>query len=164
MLVVRYLSALMLSVFYHLFEFIFGPLTLFLTYGLSQLFFGATLSENVITISKQSFVFVPACIAALAYGLLALLILTTKGISFKNGLLLFVLGSLLILGANLLRIELLFYLFLTYGIDYFKTLHLFIWHVVSSVYVVFVWLFITWRFKVKHIPLYSDFVFVRKKI
>ena len=100
--------------------------------------------------------FIEACAATLAYILLGILILLTYGISLKKGIKLFLIGSLLIFIANLIRIEVLIYILVNYGIDYFNTLHLFIWKIVSSVYVALVWIFLCYKYKIKGIPVYSD--------
>lgn len=160
----RWISALLLALFYPLFYIVFSPLTLWASYGILLLFLDATLQRTTILAGHTTLVFVPACTAASAYLLLALLILLTRGISFKQGIFLFLLGSGLIFVANIIRIQILFYLLFNVGKNYFETLHLFIWKVLSSVYVAGVWIFLTWKFKIKGIPVVDDFLFVLKKI
>ena len=159
---IRWISALLLAVFYPLFYVVFSPPTLWVSYGILQFFLEATLTGTTILAGGKTLLFVPACTAASAYLLLALLILLTRGISFKTGVKLFLLGSLLIFAANIVRIQFLFYLLFTVGKNYFETLHLLIWKVLSSAYVAVVWIFLTWKFKLKETPLVSDFQYILK--
>lgn len=161
---VRWLSALLLAIFYPLYYFLFSPLTLWLSYGLLRLFLQATLEGTTILAGGRSLTFIPACTAASAYLLLTILILLTRGISFRLRVKLFLLGSLLILVANIIRIEFLFYLLYYVGKNYFETLHLLIWKVLSSVYVACVWIYLTWKYKIEGIPLYSDFQYILKHL
>jgi len=161
-LVLRVLVALLLVIFSSLVYYIIGPITLHSSYLLLKPFSDATLSGNIISIDEHSLEFIEACAAVLAYVLLGILILLTYGISLKKGIKLFLIGSLLIFIANLVRIEALIYILVNYGMDYFKTLHLFIWKMVSSVYVALVWIFLCYRYKIKEIPVYSDLKKIRK--
>ncbi|HLC72397.1 MAG TPA: pacearchaeosortase [Candidatus Nanoarchaeia archaeon] len=154
---IRWLSALLLTVFYPVFYLVFSPLTLWISYGLLRLFTPATLQGTTILAGDITLVFVPACTAASAYLLLALLILLTKGISWRQGIFLFLLGSGLILIANIIRIQVLFYLLFNVGKNYFDTLHLLIWKALSSVYVAGVWIYLTWKFNIRETPVVSDF-------
>lgn len=160
----RWLSALLLALFYPVFYLVFSPLTLWVSFSILHLFTEAVLQGTTILAGHTALVFVPACTAASAYLLLALLILLTRGISWRLGIKLFLLGSLLIFAANIVRIEVLFYLLFNVGKNYFETLHLLIWKVLSSVYVAAVWIFLTWKFKIKGIPVMSDFKYVLKSI
>jgi len=153
--ILKFLLALLLAVFYKLFYIIFTPLTIYPAYIISNLFLNASLVNKFLIIDSIKFEFIPACIAASAYFLLTILILTTKGIDFKKCLKLFIIGSLLILIANIIRLELLIYLFRNYSIELFNTIHLFIWKVIASVYVVLVWIFLTKYYKIKEIPIIS---------
>ena len=153
----RWVFALLLAIAYPVFYLAFSPLTLWVSYGLLRLFTEATLAGTTILTDTATLVFVPACTAASAYLLLALLILLTKGISWRQGVFLFLLGSGLILMANIIRIQVLFYLLFNVGKNYFDTLHLLIWKALSSVYVAGVWIYLTWKFKIRETPVVSDF-------
>lgn len=74
----------------------------------------------------------------------------------------FLLGSLIILIANIIRIEALIIILLKGGQNYFETLHLFIWKILSSVFVAGVWIFLIKKFKIKSVPLISDIKAIRK--
>ena len=163
-LLIRWLLAGAIAASHQMFYPLIGPLTLQVSYDILRSFTDAILQGGNIYVSGYTLTFIPACAAISAYTLLWILILLTREISLKTGLLMALYGSLLIFAANILRIELLIYALLGVGKNLFDTLHLFIWTVVSSVYVVGVWLFLTWRFKVKGIPLWSDIQYARKKV
>lgn len=163
-LVVRYGLALYLSlnveVLYSLFS---GP-TLNLTFAILNLFYDATLNGEVISVAGHTLRFIPACVAAAAYLLLSILILLTKDLDFWMIVKLFLAGSLLIFAMNIIRLEMLMFVLLEFGKDYFDTLHLFFWKIVASVYVALVWVFLVYRFRIKEVPLYSDLRFLVNRI
>lgn len=154
--ILRWICAGLIAGFSSFFYPLLAPLTLRTSYGILQFFTAATLEGTTIVVGQTTLEFIPACAALSAYILLAVLILLTEGISFRKGVFLFLYGGFLIFAANILRIEFLIYLLLSYGKNYFATLHLFLWKVVSSIYVALVWVFLTWRFQVKTIPVCSD--------
>lgn len=162
---IRLLLALVLVVLgsnllgFNIFYIIFSWWTVQLSAVLFSLFHEPVVHlGNVFVIEGQVIELIPACIAASAYLLLALLIVLTRKISFLKGLTLFVVGSLMILVANVTRIEILVSLLVNQGVNYFEQLHLFFWKILSSVYVAGVWIFLSWWFQIKEIPVYSDII------
>jgi exosortase/archaeosortase family protein len=147
------------DVFYH----VFSWLTVMGSFLLISLFHGGSVHGMMISVGGHLVELIPACIASAAYVLLVLLVLLTKGISLKKGVWMFVVGSLLILMGNIIRIEVLVMLLLGDGVNYFETLHILMWKIVSSVYVVGVWIFLSWKFKVKTIPVWSDVEMLLKR-
>jgi len=142
---------------FSIFYIIFSWWTVRLSSVMFQLFHDSVAAVgNVFVVENQVIELIPACVAASAYLLLALLIVLTRGMSFKKGLTLFFVGSVLILVANVIRIEILVALLLKSDVNYFEQLHLFFWKVLASVYVAGVWIFLSKKFKVKEIPVYSD--------
>lgn len=113
-------------------------------------------SAKTILVNGGSLQFVDACVANSAYYLLTLLILTTKDIGFKKSVKMFLFGSLLIYLMNIFRITLLILIVLNMGLDWFNVIHMTFWYVVSTVYVVLVWIFLIKMYNVKNIPIYSD--------
>ena len=87
---------------------------------------------------------------------------TNKDIKLKTSLKMFFLGSFIILLANIIRIESLIIVLINGGKNYFETLHLLIWKVLSSIFVALVWIFLIKIYKIKSIPLISDFKQIRK--
>ncbi len=155
-LIARLIFALFLTIFNNLFYSVLGPITLYGSYFLTSIFYEASLKGDILQVSGFDLKFIPACAAVSAYLLLVILILLTKDIGFKRGIAVLLIGALMIYAANLIRIEILIWLLVNKGLDYFKTLHLFFWKVLASIYVAFVWVFLTRLFKIKEIPLYSD--------
>src|SRR3989344_4563529 len=155
-LVIRLVLAVLLTLSYQLLYKILIPITLYPSFYILKLIYKAELSGTLITIDNYSLTFIPACAAASAYILLGILILLTKDIKLKTGLKMFLLGSLLILTANIIRIEALILILINLGKNYFETLHLFIWKLLSSLFVAAVWIFLIKLHKIKSIPIVSD--------
>jgi len=157
-LIIRITLALFIAILgVELFYPIISPLTFYLSY--LSLFFlkPIMLSNTSFSIGQNILEFIPSCAAASAYLLLTLLILTTKDIDLKKGIKIFLLGSALILLVNIIRIDFLAVLFVKYSSNLFETLHNFIWRIVSTIFVVMLWITLTYIFNIKTIPIYSDF-------
>lgn len=108
--------------------------------------------------------FIPACVAASAYVLFGLLILLTKDIRLKQGIKIFSLGAFILFIVNILRIFILAISLIEFDIRLFETLHLFFWQVFSTIFVVLTWIYLTRKFNIKTIPIYSDSKHLRKII
>jgi exosortase/archaeosortase family protein len=152
----RYSFAILLALSYKLFYIVLSPLTIFTTFSLLSIFTPVTLNENMLTLQSASFIIIPACIAASAYLFLAILILLTRNISFRKGLELFLMGSGLIFLFNVIRILLLIFVYVKLGENYFQAIHLTFWYVLSTIVVVLIWIFLTKKYKIKEVPVYSD--------
>src|SRR3989344_2816019 len=155
-LVIRLFLAFLLAISYNILYKILIPITLYPSFYLLKLIYKAELSGTLITIDNYSLTFIPACAAASGYILLGILILLTKDIKLKTGLKMFLLGSLLILIANIIRIDALISILIHLGKNYFETLHLFIWKLLSSLFVAVIWVFLIKFYKIKSIPIVSD--------
>ncbi len=137
------------NIFYHL---LLAP-----TLHLTKFFFSEGVIEGTsFLIQGYALNFIPACIATIAYILLALLILSTKDLSWKQRTAMFLTGSIMIFIANMLRIWVLLHFLLTYGYETFSLWHLFIWHGVSSIFVALTWIVLVRLYHVKSIPAYDD--------
>lgn len=164
-LALRVILALILGIFYQAYYAIFKPLTLNLSYFfLKMIDDSAVLLDDKIVTATLTLTFIDACVAAAAYLLLSMLILTTKDIDWRKRIKMFLYGSLLILIFNIARIELLFFALLRLDYSAYSTLHMFIWKFLSTVYVFGVWVFLIRKFRVKTIPVYSDFMHLLKLI
>ncbi|MBT4397546.1 pacearchaeosortase [archaeon] len=157
---IRYVLAVLVGVFYQIFYWIFSPWTLHSTYWILNLVYNVVLEGNLITFDSVTFALIPACTAATAYLLLTMLILVTRGIKLLTRIKIWIYGCLLILVFNTLRIFLLIWIYVTFGQNYFDALHLVFWHVISTVVVVLIWIGLTKKYKVKGIPIYSDFKYI----
>ena len=149
---------------FNIFYILFAKITLFGSLPfLSLLGYTFNVDGYILTVGVKDLEFVPACVATSAYYLLASLILLTKGIDLKRRFYLFLTGSFLIFVANIARIDILLFFLIEFGQNWFERVHLFFWHFVSSVYVAAVWIFLTYKFRIKAIPVYSDFKFLLSK-
>jgi len=154
------LLAIPVNVFYLLFSkaTLFGSLTVFYL-----LEYPIKIDGNILSLGGRSLEFIPACVATSAYYLLALLVLLTKDIRLKDRIYIFISGSILILLMNIIRIDILIYLLIGFGKNWFENFHIIFWHFVSSIYVAAVWIFLTYKFRIKSVPIYSDFKFLLDK-
>lgn len=163
-LVMRLALAIIIVLSYKIFYKVLIPLTLYPSFYILNLFYKASLQGQTILVNSHALIFIPACAALSAYILLAILILLTKDIKLKTGIKMFFLGSLIIFIANVIRIETLIFILVNGGRNYFETLHLFIWKVLSSIFVAIVWIFLIKFYKIKSIPLVSDIKYLRKSM
>jgi exosortase/archaeosortase family protein len=161
----RYTLALMLGLSLSAIYLLLKPATVWLSYHSLNLFVtDSFLSGNKIITPFATLNFIDACIAASAYLLLGILVLTTRGIRFRSRLSMFIIGSILILSFNIIRITVLAYILSSYGSNLFNSVHMVFWKVLSTLYVFFVWILLTYLFNVIHIPIVSDFKELKKHL
>lgn len=142
---------------------IFLPLTIYPSMWLFQLSgFDALISGNLLTVNSQPLAFISACIAPYAYYLLLILILLTKDMAVLIRVKVFLLGSLMILAGNILRIFILVLVLFNLGKNAFDTIHIIFWYAIATVYVALVWIILVKVFKIKSIPIYSDFKYLKQ--
>jgi len=158
------IASIIILIPFNIFYFLFSDITLYGSLPILKLIGYSFYVEGYsLVIEDKILDFVPACVATSAYSLLALLILLSKNMKLKKGILMFISGALLILIMNIIRIDLQLYILLEFGKNYFDKVHLFFWHIVSSVYVAGVWIYLTYKFKLKSIPVYSDLKYLLEK-
>ncbi|MDO8556833.1 MAG: pacearchaeosortase [Nanoarchaeota archaeon] len=138
------------------------PITLVASFFMVKMIMPVVLLDNSLQLGNLTLHFIPACAAVPAYILLVLLIGLTSDISWKRRLQMGGLGFLLIFIANLLRIGILIGILVLFGKNLFSAVHLVFWHGVASVYVAVVWMLLVKWFKVKSIPIISDFQMLRR--
>ncbi len=154
-LILRVLILIILPI--KLFYLTFKPLTIYPVYLFFKVInYSPIIKNDLLTIKGIEVVFVSSCIAASAYYLLLILIMLTKDINLKTRLKMFLIGSLSILIANIIRIIILIFILINYGLNWFETFHLFLWKFVATIYVIAVWLLLTHYYKINSIPIYSD--------
>jgi exosortase/archaeosortase family protein len=163
-LVLRLVFGLLFVLVYGVFYEVLRVLTIYPSYFLINLGYSVGLVGNSLFFGGNVVNFIPACIAAVAYALLLFLIIFTKGIGFGKSVKMFVLGSLLILIMNVIRIDLLLVILFEFGPDMFDNVHLVFWNFISGIYVAFVWIFLVKKFKVSGIPIVSDVRYLYKRI
>lgn len=147
-----------------LFYKIFTPLTIYPAYFLFNIFFGATLLGNTILVGGKScfpIEIIPACVAGAAYYLLLIFNLSIPNIKIKKRLsmIIFAFGTLLI--ANILRIFILGFMFISES-AYFDITHKITWNLLSGIFIALIWIAEVKIFKIKEIPIYSDLRFLYK--
>jgi exosortase/archaeosortase family protein len=151
---VRYLLILILGLFnLRLFYFIFKPLTVYGSYYLLRIFTSASVVGNVIVARGGNFEIVNACVVGAAYYLLLILFLSFQRVNLKTRVYA-LLGSFgLIYLFNVARIVFLISIF---GSFYFDSVHWIFWNVLSTVFVVGIFLFVVWISKIREIPFVGD--------
>ncbi len=161
---IRLLTALFLSIFgIYIVYFLLTLPTFFASY-LTLFFYNPAIFGNILVINDIHLEFIPACMAASAYVLFAILILLTKDIDFKKGIKMFLLGGFILFMVNILRIFVLAIALIEFDKRWFDTLHLFFWQIFSTFFVVMTWIYLTKKFKVKTIPIYSDFMYLKRHL
>lgn len=144
-------------------------ITLYLTINVSKVVL-SIFSSDVFIIGtflsyNETFVkFIPACAAASAYYLLLLLTTLTKDINLEKRLKIFFYGALTIFIINIIRIVSLIILLDNKSYLLFNATHNFFWSIISSVLVAGIWIYLTKKYKIKSIPIYSDLKYLIKKI
>lgn len=141
---------------------IFLSFTIYPVNFILNLFYNSAVFESRIFLENSTIEIIPACVAVSAYLLLLILNLTIA-MPLKKRLysLCFSVFSLLIL--NILRISLLSSL-LVEDFVYFEELHKFLWYFLSLVLVIVIWFATAYLFKIKEIPVYSDFKRIIKQL
>jgi len=99
------------------------------------------------------------CVTASAYYLLTLFCIITMGIALWKRVLMFIIGSALIFGMNIARIVVLIVVMLNNS-EIFKAAHFALGFLLSVGYVILVWVLLSFLFKVKTVPFYSDIKFL----
>src|SRR3989344_909424 len=154
-LLLRYIILLGLMFTLPLIYKILTPLTVYGTAFLLNIFYKVSISIDIITISPSTIIqIIPPCVAGSAYLLLLILNLT---VSMKPktriGSILF--SILVLFMLNILRIFLLAVL-LVNNSQFFDFTHKLFWYILSTLFVVIIWFFTAYLFKIKQIPVYSD--------
>ena len=139
----------------YVFYLIFTPLTIYPSLWVLKLFYNTSIQGNILTVNNIQISLIQACIAGAAYYLLCILNLTTP-MSLKTRIkrLCFLLFSFLIL--NILRIAVFTILFIN-NYKYFDITHELFWYFGSTILVLIIWFVNIRLFKIKEIPIYSDF-------
>ncbi len=103
------------------------------------------------------------CVTASAYYLLALFCIVTWNIALWKRFLMFLIGSALIFGMNIARIVLLIVTLLN-NQEGFQAAHFALNFLLSVVYVVIIWALLSFLFRVKAVPFYSDVKFLTQEM
>ncbi len=153
-ILIRYFVLLILGVFSSLFYVVFFYLTIGSSYFLLKTLYEVSLNGYVLKVAGLEIGIASACVAGSAYYLLLILNLTTE-MSAKQRISSLFSSLFLLLAINVLRIFL-FSILLVENYVYFDLLHRFFWYFMSIFFVVVIWFFTAWLFKIRRIPFYSD--------
>jgi len=158
----RYLILVVMGIFLSVFYKILFPLTIWPSFFLLDLFYNPSVAGSSIFINNFTIQITNACVAGSAYYLLLILNLSTRmKIKKRFYSVIFSISAFLIL--NILRIFLLSILFVQ-RFAFFDITHKLFWYALSVVFVVGIWFLTSWIFKIKDIPVYSDFKKLFKQI
>jgi hypothetical protein len=159
-LILRYVFIIILSLnSLYVFYMIFGPLTLYLSYFALSLFYNASIEHSAIVLNGSLINLIDACIAGAAYYLLFILNFSTPKIKKRFSVLFLEFLAFLIL--NVIRIVVLAALFMN-DFAYFTEVHIISWNILSGLIVIVIWIASIKIFRIKEIPFYSDFIYLKK--
>lgn len=157
-LAARLLLALLLSLgSLALFYAIFTPITVYPSYWLISQFYPIDKIGNYFYYGEYIIAIIDACVAGAAYYLLAALNLTTKGLTAWTRVKAFAFGALSLLALNIFRIVLLTLILFSQGKNTFNQIHISFWIIGSTLFVAGIWILTTKVFRIKEVPVYSDF-------
>jgi len=160
--IARYLFLLLASLFLPLFYSVLLSLTILPVYFILSLFYPVQLIANVLLINESIIEITDACLAGSAFYLLLVLVFSTYGIGLKKRVFILLFDSFLLLLINIVRITV-FSIAFASNFIYFNAFHNFFWYFLSTVFVILIWLLTIRLFKIKHIPFYSDILYLIKK-
>ena len=162
MLFVRYFSIILLG-FGNLYIFhkIFIPLTIQTTNTILKIFTTTYLIKDTIYLTYTIIKIAPSCVAASAFYLLTILILSTANIKPKKRFAALSTSFSILFAFNIVRILILIPFV---NQSYFEMLHWTFWHLISIIFVLVTYFATIKIHKIKSIPVYSDFRYIKSLI
>ncbi len=142
-----------------LFYTILTPATTYLIVFLLNFFDKTTIQGNLILFNSSVIKLIPACVAGSAFYLLLILNLSTPNIKFNKRIKILILSFLALFLLNVSRITI---LALVKDTIYFNLTHLFFWYVLSTIFVVGIWIASIKIFNIQNIPIYDDLMYILK--
>ncbi len=132
---------------------ILTPLTIQATSLAIRIFTPTILTSNIIQFNQTTIQIVPACVAGSAFYLLLVLFLSLSTMSPKARLRAILTALTALFTLNITRI-----LFLASIANYpsFETIHWIFWHIVSTIFVVAIYIATIRYYKIKQLPIISD--------
>jgi exosortase/archaeosortase family protein len=140
---------------------ILTPITIGVLVFSLGIFTEVSVTENIITLNWVDIEIIPACIAGAAFYLLFILIFSTGGIKPKERFKILIVSFATLLILNVLRI---IFLILIAEEPYFLIAHWVFWHLISTVFVIGIWIGIVKLYKIKGVPIYSDFMDIKRLV
>jgi len=133
-------------------------LTIYPVNSLINMFYPSLILGDTIIVNNIIITIIPACVGVSAY--LLLIILNLSIVMTRKQRVYSILSSFLaLLFLNILRIFILSMLLLNNS-SYYDSLHKILWYFMSIVFVILVWFFVAYIFKIKNAPVYSDIKFI----
>ena len=157
-LIIRYLLIILIGLNTNIFYFLFKNPANLIVCNILNLFYPASIQGSIIVFKNISIDLIPPCFAPSAFFLLFILIFSTRNINFIRRIMLFILSSLTLFIINIIRIV---YLVLIFDSPYFNSAHFILWNILSVLFVVLLWFFYAGLFKIKEIPIYSDWIYAK---
>jgi hypothetical protein len=137
------------------------PLTIHVINAILSIFTTTTIAGNIIHLNTIAIEIVPACVAGSAFYLLLLLLMSTADIKPIIRTKMIISAFALLFALNIIRILILIPMA---SAAYFAVVHWIFWHLISTLFVVGIWIFIIRTYKIKTIPIYSDIKYIRSLI
>ena len=161
-LFLRYSTILLLGIgnLYIIYK-ILTPLTIHTIHKILLIFTDTTLVGNIISTNNIVIEIVPACVAGSAFYLLFLLILSAANIKPKTRTKALLTAFAMFFALNIIRILILIPLADT---SYFEIVHWVFWHIISTLFVIGIWFSVVKIYKIKSIPIYTDFRYIKNLI
>jgi len=131
------------------------PPTVFFSNLLLKSIYQTAVNQTIIfIISKKAIEIAPQCVAGSAYLLLLILNLSVS-MNVKKRIYSILLSVFLLFLLNILRIFFLTILWVN-DFQFFQSTHKLFWYVLSTIFVIGIWLLTVYLFKIKSIPIYTD--------
>ena len=164
-MILRYMLALLLPInSLFLFYYIFRPLTFFPVIFILKLIYPVkTFGITRIFIEGEGIALVNSCVAGSAYYLFSALNLSTFGISWIKRIKIFIVNSAVFLLLNIFRIIILAIILIDFS-DIFDAAHFLFWTFLSTAFVAFIWIATIKVYRIRHIPIISDILYLKKFI
>jgi exosortase/archaeosortase family protein len=143
-----------LYIFYKLFTY---P-TIILSNSFLSFFDKAQIIDNYIFFGDNILEVANACIAGSAYYLLFILSMSIP-LEFLKRIKVIIYSFSIFFFINILRIVLMALILKT---SFFQGIHLFMWHIFSTILIVLIWFSAIKIFNIAEIPFYTDFLFIKK--
>jgi len=116
--------------------------------------FGKVIIQGIsIKISYYTINIVPACVAGAAFYLLFILLFSTPGIKPRERINILIFSFVTLFILNVARIIVLIFLL---DKPYFEVAHWIFWNIISTVFVVGIWVAVTFIYRLKAVPIFSD--------
>lgn len=137
------------------------PITLQTLQIIFSIFTDSFLVSNIIFLNTVTLEIIPACIAGSAFYLLTIINFSTPNISTQKRLKILLESFLILFILNILRI---LFLVSISGELYFETIHFIFWNLISTLFVVGIWIHLLKKYNIKETAIYTDIIYLINRI